>query len=94
MREDLKEELDRMTQQDIIAPLTKPTAWVSSMVVAKKKKNKLRICLDPRELNKAVKRSHYPMPTIEEVATNPSRAKVFTVLDARSGFWQVKLDEA
>ena len=94
LREDLKEELDRMTEQYVIAPVTKPTAWVSSMVVARKRNNKLRICLDPRELNKAVKRSHYPMRTTEEETTNLSRDKAFTVLDARSGFWQVKLDGA
>ena len=83
-----------MIDQDIIAPVTEPTASVNSMVVAKKKNNAIRICFDPRELNKAVKWSHYPMPTVEEVATNLSNAKVFTVLDAHSGFWQIKLDEA
>lgn len=94
LRETLRQELLQMTEQEIIAPVTEPTAWVNSMVVIKKKNNAIRICLDPRELNRAVKRSHYPMPTVEEVATNLSNVKVFTVLDARSGFWQVKLDEA
>ena len=51
------------------------------------------MCLDPRDLNRAIKRSHYPLPTIEEVATRLSAAKVFSVLDAKYGFWQVKLDE-
>ena len=39
-------------------------------------------------------RSHYPLPTIEEVTTRLSHAKVFSVLDAKIGFWQVKLTEA
>ena len=39
-------------------------------------------------------RSHYPLPTIEEVATRLTNAKVFSVLDAKSRFWQVKLEEA
>ena len=38
-------------------------------------------------------RSHYPLPTIEEVTTRLTNAKLFTVLDAKSGFWQVELDE-
>ena len=48
--------------------------------------------MDPKELHQAMKRSHYPMPTIEEV-TRLTKDKVFTVLDAKSGFWQIKLDE-
>ena len=39
-------------------------------------------------------RSHYPLPTIEEVATRLTNAKFFSVLDAKAGFWQVKLEEA
>ena len=82
-----------MVGDGIIAPVTEPTRWVSSMIAMKKKKNKLRICLDPRDLNKAIQRSHYPLPTLEDVATRLNKAKVFSVLDAKSGFWQVKLDE-
>ena len=37
---------------------------------------------------------HYPLPTIEEVSTRQTNPKVFSVLDAKMGFWQVKLDEA
>ena len=51
-----------------------------------------RLCLDPRDLNKALKRPHYPMVTIEEVATRLSGAQLFTSLDACSGFWQLPLD--
>ena len=39
-------------------------------------------------------RSHYPLPTIEEVTTRLTNAKAFSVLDAKTGFWQVKLTEA
>ena len=58
------------------------------------KPNKIRICIDPRDLNKAIQREHFPMMTREEVIASMSRAKVFSVLDATSGHWQVKLDEA
>ena len=81
-----------MVEEGILTPVNEPTDWVSSMVTVVKP-NKLRICIDPKDLNRAIKRSHYPMPTIEEVATKLGKAKVFTVLDAKSGFWQIKLDE-
>ena len=84
-----------MAKQDIIAPVTKPTPWISSMVVVVPKKNgALRICLDPKDdLNKAIQREHYPLPTIEDIATRLHGAKLFTILDVRSGFWHVVLDE-
>ena len=92
LKDPLKKELNRMVEEGILAPVKDPTDWVSSMVTVVKP-DKLRICIDPKDLNRAIKRSHYPMPTIEEVATKLSNAKVFSVLDARSGFWQIKLDE-
>jgi len=68
IRPKIKEKLDELVQRHVIAPLTEPTEWVSSMLAVIKPK-KIRICLDPRDLNEAIKREHYPMPTIEEVAT-------------------------
>ena len=93
LREPLRQELKRMEENNILAPVSEATDWVSSMVTVVKP-NKLRICIDPKDLNRAIKRPHYPLPTIEEVATKLSKAKVFSVLDAKSGFWQVPLDEA
>ena len=86
LREDVKDELTRMVGDGIIAPVTEPTRLVSSMIAVRKKNNKLRICLDHRDLNKAIQRSHYPLPTLEDVATRLNKAKVFSVLDAKSGF--------
>ena len=91
LRDRLKEELDKLVKEGIITPVTEPTKWVSSLVLVNKPE-KLRICIDPQDLNKALLRSHYPLPTIEDVATRLSKAKVFSVLDAKNGFWQVKLD--
>ena len=48
---------------------------------------------DPRHLNNAIKHEHYPTPTIEDVATRLKNARVFMVLDAKSGLWQVALDD-
>ena len=62
------------------------------MVTIIKPNGSLRICIDPRDLNQAIKREPYPMSTIEEIVTRMPNVKVFSVLDASSGFWQVKLD--
>ena len=43
-------------------------------------------------LNKAVKGKHYPIPTVEEIVAKIPDATVFTVLDAKSGYLQMKLD--
>jgi hypothetical protein len=65
-----------------ITKVTEPTEWVSSMVVAIKI-DKVRICIDPRDLNKAIKREYYPMTTIDKVVSSTPGAKVFSVLDAK-----------
>ena len=82
IRELVQEELDEMEAEGIIAKVAEPTPWVSSMVVVRKKNGDVRICIDPRDLNKAVKRCHYPMPTMEEIVARLPRAKIFSVLDA------------
>ena len=48
---------------------------------------------DPNDLNRALQRENYPLPTIEEVAWRLHGAKVFTVLDVVCGFWHVVLDD-
>ena len=69
----------------MIKKVTTPTDWISSMLTVKKP-GKLRICIDPRDLNKAIKRSHYIMPTLEDILPNLANVKVFSVLDAKEGF--------
>lgn len=93
-RQKVREELERMEQLGVIRRIQEPTEWVNSMVTATKKNGRLRICIDPRDLNKAIKREHYPLPTIEEVLTRIPKASVFSVLDATSGYWQIKLDSS
>ena len=70
---------------------TEPTDWVSSMVTVVRN-GKLRICSDPKDLNKAIRREHYPFPIVEEVVASMPGAKVFSKIDAKSGFLQIKLD--
>mgnify|MGYP001557088947 CR=1 FL=1 len=91
VRQPLKDELDRMIDLDVIEKVNGPTDWVNSLVIVMKKNNKLRICLDPSDLNKAIRREHYPMKTVEDVVSRMPKAQYFTVLDANHGYWQVPL---
>ena len=92
VRAELKTKLDSMKDKGILAKVTEPTKWIHNMVVVRKP-NKIRICLDPHSLNKAIKRNHYPIPTVDEVAPRLKNAKLFSVVDAKDGFLQVVLDE-
>ena len=94
IRPKVKAELQRMERLGVIERVQEATDWVNSMVTVVKPNGKLRICIDPRDLNKAIKREYYPMRTIEEIASRMPNAKLFSVLDASSGFWQVQLDHA
>ena len=58
LQDKLRSELDQMESQGIICKVTEPTEWVSSLVVVEKPNGKLRICLDPKDLNKAIQRPH------------------------------------
>ncbi len=89
----LKKELNDMEKMGIITKTTAPTEWVSSLVVVSKPNGKLRICLDPRDLNKAIKREHYRMMTTEDVLSNMAGANFFTKLDASNAYWQIAVDE-
>ena len=54
-----------MEELDVIEKAEEPTDRVNSMVTIVKPNGKLRICIDPHDLNKAVKRDYYPMSTID-----------------------------
>ena len=50
-------------------------------------------CLDPKDLNQAIKRSHLQLHTAEDIISKMNGARYFSKLDASSGYWQIKLDE-
>ena len=58
-----------------------------------KKDGTIRLCIDPKPLNKALKRNHYPLLTIDDILPDLPGARCFSVLDAKSGYWHVELDE-
>ena len=87
----LESEIRRLQDEDIIESVTEPSEWVSSLLVITKKDGTLRICIDPSDLNKAIRREHFPIPTFDEIAADLTGAKYFSVFDAKSGFHQVQL---
>jgi len=93
LRDKVKAKLDDQEERGIVEKVTTPTDWISSMVVVTTP-NKIRICLDPNDLNKAVIRPKYQMPTLDELLPKLNKAKVFSTLDAKDGFYQVGLDES
>ena len=91
-REAIEKLLQDMVDQAIIAPVTEPTEWVSSLTYPHKADGSLHICLDPHDLNKAIIWEHYKAPTLDEITHKLSGAKVFSKLDAKDGFWSIHLD--
>ncbi|UYV70538.1 hypothetical protein LAZ67_7003442, partial [Cordylochernes scorpioides] len=89
----VKEELFKMEEVGIIEKIEEPTVWAHLMVVVKKPSGKYRICIDPRELNKWVLREHYTLPAPENILAEIPKAKFYSVLDAKSAFWQVPPSE-
>jgi len=69
LKENYKMELERLVKRGIIAAVSEPTEcmWISSTVVVLKPNGKLRVCLYPKPLNKALKRNRYPLPPIEDL---------------------------
>ena len=94
-RDPLKKELDRMENVGIIekVPLNEPADWVSSLVCVDKPDGSIRVCLDPRDLNCAIKREHYPLPLVEDITSSCAGATLFSTLDAEKAFYQIQLDE-
>ena len=93
LKEKVKKELERMLNLDIISKVEEPTEWVSSIVIVEKPNGSIRICLDPKNLNEAVKREHFPMQNADEIIADMAGAQYFSKLDASSGYWQIKVDE-
>lgn len=93
LKTDLKNELDRLKKLGVITPVSTPTDWISSMVVARKSSGAIRLCIDPKPLNLALKRNQYPTPTIEDILPDLSNARIFSVVDAKDGFWHIQLHQ-
>ena len=93
LKDKLKEELSKLVDEKIIAPVDQPTPWVNSLVVTTKRSGALWICVDPKHLNRALKRESYQMPILDEILPELAQANVFSTVDLRSGFWHCVLDK-
>ena len=90
----VNEELERLSSEGIIKPVTQPTVWLSNILVKEKLNRKLRICIDPSQtINKAIRRPKYTIPTIEEKLPLLANANVFTIVDVSEAFHTIELDE-
>ena len=80
-----------MVKEGIIVPVKEPKEWASRMLVVGKPDNDVRICLNPSELNKAIKRKHFAVLTVDQLFSKLSHARSFCSLDAALGFHQIPL---
>ena len=93
MLENVSQVLDRMKRLGVIVRQTEPMDWCSPMVVVQQSEGKLRICVELKRLNSAIQRERYMLPTIDAILHTLADARVFSKLDARSGYWQRRLRE-
>ena len=93
LQEKVKDELDRMERLGVIVRETNPTDWCAPIVPVPKPDGRVRVCVDLKRLNAAVKREYFPLPTVDTTLAKLSGSTVFSTLDTNSGFWQVPLTE-
>ena len=82
----VESELKRMVNNDIIVPVNEPTDWCFPIVPVPKSNGQVRICVDLKRLNTAVKRERYIIPMADDLLYKLRGAKVFSSLDAESGY--------
>ena len=92
-RPNLKDELNRQMKAGYLAMVNEPTNWVNSMVMTERQNGNVRICIDPKYLNMAIKREHFQIPSKEEILGEIARAKYFSRMNATAGLHQIELDE-
>ncbi|KAL6461075.1 hypothetical protein MHYP_G00310410 [Metynnis hypsauchen] len=90
--EDLKSHLRELLACNIIEESNSP--YASPVVLVRKKNGDLRMVVDYRKLNKLTKKDAYPLPRIEETFALLSGSKWFTVLDLKSGYYQLEVEPA
>ncbi len=91
MYEEVRDHLRQLAAAGVIRRSYSP--WASPVVLARKKDGKLRMCVDYRALNARTVRDAYALPRIDEVLDALSGAKYFSVLDMKSGYYQVEVAE-
>ncbi|XP_058456693.1 uncharacterized protein K02A2.6-like [Malaya genurostris] len=92
LRKDVKAELDSMQNLGVIEPISEPTPVLNALVLVRQK-DKLRLCIDPSQVNKNLLRRTHPLSTIEEISARVCGSQRFTILDMKKGFWQIPVSE-
>uniref|UniRef100_A0A8C5DDV5 Gypsy retrotransposon integrase-like protein 1 n=1 Tax=Gouania willdenowi TaxID=441366 RepID=A0A8C5DDV5_GOUWI len=90
-REAVKQHLKELLDAGIIKESESPFA--SAIVLVRKKNGSIRLCVDYRKLNARTIRDAYALPNIEETFSALSGAKWFSVMDLKSGYYQVEMAE-
>ena len=95
IRTKVDDALDKLLSDDIIetVPDAQPTPWVSPIVAVPQKDNTIRLCIDMRNPNEAIKRTRFPIPTSKDLDILLNGACYFSKLDVRQAFHQLELDE-
>ena len=94
MQTTYKTELDRLTKEGIITEVKEHTEWINLIVPVMKPNGSLRLCLDPKDLNKVIERNQWYSRTIDDILPELAKSKYKTLKDATSGYWHVVLDLA
>ena len=94
VRKDVEKELDRLEKMDVIEKVDGPIPWISPIVVVPKKNGGVRICVDMREPNKAIRSERHPMLTFDDLVSDLNGTTVFSKLDLTNAYHQRELDEA
>jgi len=87
--EELKAQLAELLEKGFIRPSVSP--WGALVLFVKKKDGSLRLCIDYRELNRVTVKNKYPLPRIDDLFDQLRGAGVFSKIDLRSGYHQVRV---
>ena len=85
LRKDIRAELKRLKEAYIIEKVEGPQESISNFVIVSKANKTVRICLDARTINNAIKPERYPIPTLDSVIDEMYGSKIFAKLDIREG---------
>jgi hypothetical protein len=86
---ELKVQLNELLDKGYIHPCSSP--WGCPVVFMKKKDQSLRLCIDYRPLNVVTIKNKYPLPRIDILFDQLAGARVFSKVDLRSDYHQIKI---
>ena len=88
---ELKQQLQELTESGFIRPST--SLWGAPVLFVKKKDGSMRMCIDYRMLNSVTIKNKYPLPRIDDLFDQLRGASVFSKIDLRSGYHQLRIRE-